>query len=951
MTSPIKSSIQSSIDIDDLFNFDIIKDKYKNFITFLIKSNEIQNGKIKKIEEKISQINKEVRKFNKDSKDSKYNEKDYKENKEKLNSGSIKEFNDNLYVTNFNYMSDIIKIEEKEEKKGDEKDKNKSIMIEENKLNNEEITNKSNDQNLKINNKTEFDNENFKKSKSKSGSKSKSKSKNSENSINSNMIINVDQYQIEEIQEKLLKLEETISNLKQIIKENNEKSIEQQENQILINKIKNEVERLKEENEKKSKIEEKVEFSIRLSEENMKNQNEKLFSIEENLIKLSKNFTTQLMDVDTKLSNIDNKRYIKGTAENFSNVNNGENDGNDMFFNTFSNEISKVFSKLDGFKMILDEHEGKLLNHNSLLSSIQAQVEVMRKIENNPYIVHMNSQLDSKISYETERINDLIGNLNVVQSQIEFFSTNLSDKFSLVNDSINMISMELSQKTHKEEFESQVKDLKEDFFTNIARINEVLRGIEGRIYKSSSPVKHIKKGSNSIENTDIKLNTMSNDEMSNNQIKSMIDNLNKITKENIELVMNTKLDDYLQSSTYLNQNYKMSIILNTQAIENINDSIDKHNISILNIEKANEEFGVLKNQINYIKKSQKDMEKGLDEFKNYINNQVVKIKDSQQVEKNEADENNEENNRNVNSNGNITNMNMRSIVNSNSNSNVNSNNILNQYIPKKSVNSISNMNKIKEIEEKLDQIVYKVDTLIEEQNLRIKRELMIESSKIFDNFKSKLKHSMLSIEDQLQMKVDQLGLMELSKRFDKKLSDEIKLKIGVDDLRKNNNTLYKKIDDIQNKISKTLIDTLIDLQNEETPLILKTNMKNLTKCGSCDQPLKTTSIAEVKKSSHFERQAQEKIEKSDKIEKNESEPFGNSHNFQGKIKNVNKVENAIDSKAYLNHSNNFHSFLNEDKRKFNAFLTEEVDKYNVSSSRIINVANNIINKREKNMKK
>ena len=47
--------------------------------------------------------------------------------------------------------------------------------------------------------------------------------------------------------------------------------------------------------------------------------------------------------------------------------------------------------------------------------------------------------------------------------------------------------------------------------------------------------------------------------------------------------------------------------------------------------------------------------------------------------------------------------------------------------------------------------------------------------------------------------------------------------------------MLKKIDNIENRISKTLVDTFIDLQLEDAPLILRKGMQGADKCGSCNQ--------------------------------------------------------------------------------------------------------------------
>jgi len=106
-----------------------------------------------------------------------------------------------------------------------------------------------------------------------------------------------------------------------------------------------------------------------------------------------------------------------------------------------------------------------------------------------------------------------------------------------------------------------------------------------------------------------------------------------------------------------------------------------------------------------------------------------------------------------------------------------------------------------------------------------------------------LKNSIGKVEDQLREKVDRMNLDEFGRRFDNKLVNEISKKMDKNDLKKNNTYLNKKvyfniikIDHLENKISKTLVDTLIDLQMEEAPLIVKKSIMG-DKCGSCNQVL------------------------------------------------------------------------------------------------------------------
>lgn len=119
--------------------------------------------------------------------------------------------------------------------------------------------------------------------------------------------------------------------------------------------------------------------------------------------------------------------------------------------------------------------------------------------------------------------------------------------------------------------------------------------------------------------------------------------------------------------------------------------------------------------------------------------------------------------------------------------------------------------------------------------LIIKQDLRNESKRIFDEFKVNLKSSLARIEDQLREKVDKFNLNEFSQKLDSKFNHEIKYKLDKGDLNKNNISIHKKINSLENKISKALVDTLIDLQIEEAPLLVKKNLKQFDRCASCNQ--------------------------------------------------------------------------------------------------------------------
>ena len=68
-----------------------------------------------------------------------------------------------------------------------------------------------------------------------------------------------------------------------------------------------------------------------------------------------------------------------------------------------------------------------------------------------------------------------------------------------------------------------------------------------------------------------------------------------------------------------------------------------------------------------------------------------------------------------------------------------------------------------------------------------------------------------------------------------KIYYDLKDKLNRNEMQKNNNAINRKIDSLENKISKTLVDTIIDLQMDEAPLIIKKTSNNMEICASCNQ--------------------------------------------------------------------------------------------------------------------
>ena len=148
-------------------------------------------------------------------------------------------------------------------------------------------------------------------------------------------------------------------------------------------------------------------------------------------------------------------------------------------------------------------------------------------------------------------------------------------------------------------------------------------------------------------------------------------------------------------------------------------------------------------------------------------------------------------------------------------------------------------NYLKKLSEGINKVNTRINNLNKETLVLIKKDLKNESNAILEDFKSGLKDSISRIETQLKDKVDKLGLDEFWNKINEQLVLEMKEKIDKKEMNKNNQYFKRKIDNLESKISRTLVDTLIDLQMDEAPLVVKRNFREITgqKCASCGQNL------------------------------------------------------------------------------------------------------------------
>jgi len=298
--------------------------------------------------------------------------------------------------------------------------------------------------------------------------------------------------------------------------------------------------------------------------------------------------------------------------------------------------------------------------------------------------------------------------------------------------------------------------------------------------------------------------------------------------------------------------------------------------------------------------------------------------------------------------------------------------------------NIKNLNvNVKGIGDKIEKVTLRLDNINSEILAKVKKDLSTESAKILLEFKGDLKNSIMNIEDQLREKVDKFSMDEFGKCVNEKLSHEMNKKLDRTDLKKNNNIINKKIDTLENKISKTLVDTLIDLQMEEAPLIVKKPLGGGAgnhKCASCNQLVLNTmfinedNLIEATVKNHNTTIIPSKIKFKNVQESCYKFGAGSYSRYLTNMDNVNEELRVtklnthhlpeINSNKNINTSKKFNSVVNNnvlpegklknkmleelnEKNYLNTMLNEELDKKIINPDNLIKTANKLYESVEK----
>lgn len=613
-------------------------------------------------------------------------------------------------------------------------------------------------------------------------------------------------------------------------------------------------------------LESKLNEISRTTEENcetIKKHTNMIYKHEENIKKLTKNLD-------------EHNELIKELKDNYD-IMKKKIDINDTKINELENKSEEAFNLIkDNSETIAREKlemNQQIENINSNLNNLTTTYYTMKKItemKNKEYDKYINDILKNNYKYSYNKKSAL--------NSLEFAFMDGKEKKDVDNDNDN--NDQMSNNDGENNFNKTYKsfDFKKD--KNYDKFYEELKKNEKKTEEENNKNKKvIKEIQNNIDNMNVKIKNLLNDNyinMNNKDSDSKLADIYKKVTDNIKLLsiaINTKpdredlealkrnLEIRLKKLELINNNPHelKKVDSNAEPIEkkevitsienksfdyiiekiqsSINDNISSlvediinkngrnidlsNNSVILDLIRNNQNsFDEINQKILSLSDNKSKISKDIEEKVDMLNEQVLKLYE----------------------NNNINNIKIGEVIreiegsdNEEEDLEDNKKNKLNEGTIKERLCRLSNL--YYEIKDRAVMLEKKNNSFNREIKEDVKSHLKIETTKIVDQFKNKLSIFTHKFEDELNNKIDQIGLYSFEKKINSKLYYELKDKLNKNELKKNNNLLNRKIDSLENKISKTLVDTIIDLQMDEAPLLLKKNNKNLEVCASCNQLL------------------------------------------------------------------------------------------------------------------
>lgn len=167
---------------------------------------------------------------------------------------------------------------------------------------------------------------------------------------------------------------------------------------------------------------------------------------------------------------------------------------------------------------------------------------------------------------------------------------------------------------------------------------------------------------------------------------------------------------------------------------------------------------------------------------------------------------------------------------------------------------------IKSISDFMIKISLKQESLLQITSQKLANDMKEDSKNISSSLKSEIKILMERFNIQLKNKADVSFIESFILNMESKFKNEIQKKLDKADIQKNQNEVKKKIEFIENRLTKAFVDTIIEIKSNEIPIYSKNfnrnvNMNMNMKCLVCssDQEWKAQM-----KNEHYEKDKDKK---------------------------------------------------------------------------------------------
>ena len=618
--------------------------------------------------------------------------------------------------------------------------------------------------------------------------------------------------------------EKNLNNLNQAMEENIKKINNLEENASLDRKKMGEIENKVDANSKKNdELKNNIIDINKILEQNKKNFediNSTINNIIETTNKKNSELNNRILNIVNDIANVSDKvtNIPQQIITNIESPDNQKQTKEEEIIYTKVPEpkfnVNMNMETTELVKAIMDEVEKQKVKYNKLKDDLRLNKENQTK-QNDTFRANISKIKEDLSNFKSEfdeNIENITNNINILsmpKEDINESKTDLkkeesntipeeqpnlninlreyvsNDTFKKLNDNVRILTSSLNLKLSVSDFEAKMKKFNQ-------RLEDIEMSLEGQTH-GPRPRINLELVNTAI--TKENLSEIPSEYRSElEEIDAWAKIIEKRLKKNIHDFIQTELDKIDKSS-----NERMDKIENNQQ-KNVGD-IKYNNKTILDIKNTLTNFST-KNDINKIKTEQEKINK---ECK--INR--MKIEDIVKNIEGQPNDDDEEEEKGQNNNIAVTTYEKIKLLN-------------------RTCQTLNN--KISSLENRSRSITKEVKD-------DVKQNLKIETGKIMQQFRNKLDGFTTRFEYELRNKIDQIGLTDFENKMNNKFYIDLREKLDKTDLKKNNNMLNRKIDNLESKISKTLVDTIIDLQMDEQPLIIKKNGNGVDVCASCNQPV------------------------------------------------------------------------------------------------------------------